>query len=119
MAELLRSSQRRLPALHRVTADEGHEQSVPFRFRFHRESGPWDLSSRPLLLAIAHRISPRTSQRFPRTSKSDRFPRATRSSLGAFFPPPVCDRRCRYRSHTSVLLLLVRRAAGWIGSGGN
>src|SRR5258708_27327668 len=42
-----------------------------------------------------------------------------RSSLAAFFPLPACDRRCRYRSHTSGSPLLVRPAARCIGPGTN
>src|SRR3977135_1584325 len=73
MAQLLRSSQLQMPSLNGAIADERHVQSVPFRFRFHRKSGPWNPSSQPLLLATDHRVSPRMSQRFPRTSKSVDF----------------------------------------------
>src|ERR1700723_352431 len=91
-------------------------QSIPFPFRSHPKSKPWNSLELPWQLATALCVAGLTIPRSLRTSKSDRSLREAPGSLRAICLRLACDRRYLFLQKTSESGAPVRRTADCNGS---
>src|SRR5215470_81952 len=83
------------------TVYEWHRQSIPFRFRSHLKSEPWNPSGPPCQLVKVLCVAAPMIPRSLRTSKNGRSLREAQGSLLAASLRSACDLRYPFPRHTN------------------